>query len=308
MPPDIGDVRLAVPDGGLARRAVPGRWRVCLDRLFRARPGAAGDASRAGADDSRRGDARLAPGPRTSSAHRRSGHGIGASPDPVRRLPAQRPCFVNGRSRHTDRRHGPRRDRQRGNAKRDGSGRHVGAVRRGSRGIVAGYARAPARCLRPKRSARSKPVQRRPSRTSSSRRNTSACSASTSYAAAASCRPNAARARRSWSCPRASRGSCGRTAMPSVRSCISRPIRTRRRDASMSRHCRAHIHRRRSRTRRAGFPVRRLQGSRRLRADQRRGCRNVADRARPRRSRAGAPRAARSGSRPSIRAWGRSSR
>ncbi len=66
----------------------------------------------------------------------------------------------------------------------------------------------------------------RPSRTSSSRRNTSASSASISCADAASRRPSGAQAPRWRSCRKASRASCGRVSTPSGRSCGSSRTRT----------------------------------------------------------------------------------
>ena len=64
-------------------------------------------------------------------------------------------------------------------------------------------------------------VASRLSRTSSSRQSTSASSGSISCADAASRRPSAAQAPRWRSCPKASRASCGRASTPSGRSCGS---------------------------------------------------------------------------------------
>ena len=176
----------------LAAPAATGGWWYSwwvarsLDRLLRARAGAAGHAPRAGADDARRGHAGCAPGPRTKRAHRRPGDRIGSAPDLRRCVPAQCVCRRDRRSRHADRRHRHASTSQRARARRDGPGGDRRTVRRGGGGVVAatplGRAAAPP-------SPRRLPARRRTrrsgcrSRISSCRRNTSACSASTSCGA-----------------------------------------------------------------------------------------------------------------------------
>ena len=105
FPPEFGNIRLAVP---------PADWRVVLflvagamlsTAVLRAGSGASGHAGRAGAGDSRRGDAGRPPGPCPGCAHGAAGDRIRPAPDLRRRVPAQHVGGSDGRSWYPNDRH-----------------------------------------------------------------------------------------------------------------------------------------------------------------------------------------------------------
>ena len=221
------------PRRGLARGTVPDRWRRHLDDVFRARPRTAGHAHRTDPDDPRRGRQGRAARTGAQFPDWPAGERVGAAADLGGGVLAK--CVRRGRVRswNADLRHRHRPDRERADPQCDrpgGDGRTIGC-RRGR--VVAGRGRPSRPERRP--SQETGGAQRPRSRTSSSRRSSSACSISRSCGGGHSRRTSVRPISRWPSCPKRPRARCGRMPMRSARSCASTRNPGPRRGAATSR-------------------------------------------------------------------------
>ena len=142
-PPEIGDIRLLVPDADWRVAAVSRHRRRRLDDGLRARPRAAGHAHRTDPDDPRRGGQGRAARTGAEFPDWPAGERVGAAADLGGGVLEKCVCRGHVRSWHADLRHRHRPDRERADPHRDragGDGRTVGR-RRGR--VVAGRGRRP---------------------------------------------------------------------------------------------------------------------------------------------------------------------